>query len=302
MIIISGLSGAGKSTALHTLEDQGVFCTDNLPPELLEKWAQVALRNHRHAAVCIDVRSAESSKLLIVDLRRQMAAHPDWKLLFIEGDEAALQRRFNTLRRKHPFAPDVPVGDAIARERNALDPLRQDADRCLDSSQLNPYELADLVQKFWSEHAQGAEPASQLMTSLTSFSYQRGLPQGADMVMDVRFLPNPHYEPGMAQQTGVDREVARFLRQFPQTDKAVDHIRQWLVMVRPQMVQERKRYFTLAVGCSGGRHRSVFVVEQLAQWMASVAEWSPCSVHHRELGLQRTLGSNAMLDSSGEAM
>jgi len=289
MIIISGLSGAGKSTALHTLEDQGVFCTDNLPPELLEKWARVALRNHRHAAVCVDVRSAESSKLLVADLRRQMTAHSDWKLLFIDANDEALQRRFNLLRRKHPFAPDIPIGDAIVREREALNPLRQDADHHLDSSQLNPYELADLVEQFWSEHAQGAEPAALLMTTLTSFSYQRGLPQGADMVMDVRFLPNPHYEQGMAQQTGIDSEVADFLRQHPQTDQAIEHIRQWLAMVRPQMERERKRYFTLAVGCSGGRHRSVFVVEQLAQWMAGLSEWMPCCIRHRELGLQRNL-------------
>ena len=290
MIIISGLSGAGKSTALHTLEDQGVFCTDNLPPELLEQWAMVAQRHHRHAAVCIDVRSAESSKLLVADLRQQLGAHPDWKLLFIEGDNEALQRRFNTLRRKHPFAPDVPVGDAITRERDALDPLRRDADRCLDSSRLNPYELADLVQQYWGEVAQGSDAAHQLMTTLTSFSYQRGLPQEADMVMDVRFLPNPHYEAGMAAQTGADHEVAEFLRRFPQSDAAVAHIRQWLAMVRPQMVQERKRYFTLAVGCSGGRHRSVFVIEQLAQWMADRPEWLPCNVRHRELGQQRLLG------------
>ncbi|MDQ6964648.1 MAG: RNase adapter RapZ [Mariprofundales bacterium] len=289
MIIISGLSGAGKSTALHTLEDQGVFCTDNLPPELLEKWARVALRNHRHAAVCIDVRSAESSKLLIADLRQQMADHPDWKLLFIEARDEALQRRFNTLRRKHPFAPNVPINDAIVREREALEPLHLDADHRLDSSQLNPYELADLVQQFWSEHSQGIEPVSQLMTTLTSFSYQRGLPQEADMVMDVRFLPNPHYEIGMAQQTGVDTAVATFLQQFPQTEQAVGAIRQWLTMVRPQMTQERKRYFTLAVGCSGGRHRSVYVIEQLAQWMSSQPAWHPCSVRHRELGLQRVL-------------
>jgi len=287
MIIISGLSGAGKSTALHTLEDQGVFCTDNLPPELLEKWARVALRNHQHAAVCIDVRSAESSKLLIADLRQQMAAHPNWKLLFIGSDNEVLQRRFNTLRRKHPFAPNMPINDAIEREREALEPLRLDADHHLDSSQLNPYELADLVQQFWSGHAQGIEPASQLMTTLTSFSYQRGLPQGADMVMDVRFLPNPHYEAGMAQQTGIDAEVATFLQQFPQTEQAIQHICQWLAMVRPQMVQERKRYFTLAVGCSGGRHRSVFVIEQVARWMESQPAWNPCSIRHRELGLTR---------------
>jgi len=294
MIIISGLSGAGKSTALHTLEDQGLFCTDNLPPELLEKWARVALRNHRHAAVCIDVRSAESSKLLIADLRHQMAAHPDWKLLFIECEDEALQRRFNTLRRKHPFAPNEPVNDAIVRERQALEPLRLDADQRLDSSQLNPYELADLVQQFWNEHSQGIEPASQLMTTLTSFSYQRGLPQGADMVMDVRFLPNPHYETGMAQQTGIDASVATFLQQFPQTGQAIDHIEQWLAMVRPQMVRERKRYFTLAVGCSGGRHRSVFVIEQIAAWMAAQPAWLPCSVRHRELGLKRELIPSAI--------
>ncbi len=291
MIIVSGLSGAGKSTALHTLEDQGIFCTDNLPPELLEQWASVALRHHRDAAVCVDVRSAESSELLISDLRRQLAAHPEWKLLFIEADGGALQRRFSTLRRSHPFAAHIPVADAIARERAALEPLRQQADRTLDSSQLNPYELADLVQQFWHHHSRDGAATPQLLTSLVSFSYQRGLPQDADMVVDVRFLPNPHYEAGMAKLTGMDDAVAEFLRACPQTEALLVQSRQWLEMVRPQMARERKRYFTLAVGCSGGRHRSVFVVESLARWMAEDPVWLPCVVRHRELGLQRELAA-----------
>ncbi|RMH52916.1 MAG: RNase adapter RapZ [Zetaproteobacteria bacterium] len=290
MIIVSGLSGAGKSTALHTLEDEGLFCTDNLPPELLEEWARVALRNHEHAAVCVDVRSAESTRLLLDDLGRQMDAHPDWLLLFIEADAQSLLRRFSTVRRTHPFAPAVPVDEAIARERDALEPLRRRATQLLDSSGLNPYELADLVQQFWQRNHDGGSATPQLLTTLVSFSYQRGLPQEADMVVDVRFLPNPHYEEGMARLTGADREVAAFLRGQPQTAALLDRMMGWLTMIRPQMERERKRHFTLAVGCSGGRHRSVFVVEELAGWMAERPDaWLPCVVRHRELGRQRTL-------------
>ncbi|MDQ6950767.1 MAG: RNase adapter RapZ [Mariprofundales bacterium] len=289
MIIVSGLSGSGKSTALHTLEDLGCFCTDNLPPELLSDWAAQALRNHQYAAVCVDARSAESPQLLAQDLQRRMEQNHRWKLLFIDSTDRALQRRFSTVRRRHPFAPNTNIPEAITRERKALAPLREQADRVLDSSELNPYELADLVEQFWMAHEQTEHKSQQLFTSLVSFSYQRGLPESADMVIDIRFLPNPHYETDMAQLTGQDAEVATFLHGFSQTNTALEQIQQWLTTVRPQMVTERKHHFTLAIGCSGGRHRSVYMVEQLAQWMRQQSEWLPLNVRHRELGLQRTM-------------
>ncbi|MDX8409047.1 MAG: RNase adapter RapZ [Mariprofundales bacterium] len=289
MIIISGLSGAGKSTALHTLEDLGCFCTDNLPPELLTDWATQALRHHRHAAVCIDARSAESSQLLVQDLRRQLEHHAQWKLLFIEADDSSLQRRFSTVRRKHPFAPKAPIPDAITRERAVLSPLRDQAKQVLDSSALNPYELADLVEQFWVTEEKVRHHKAQMLTSLISFSYQRGLPESADMVVDVRFLPNPHYEAGMAPFTGCDTEVEEFLRQFDQTATSIQHLQQWLTMARPHMITERKHHFTLAIGCSGGRHRSVYMIEQLAAWLAGQPEWLPLSIRHRELGQKYTI-------------
>jgi len=289
VIIISGLSGSGKSTALHTLEDLGCFCTDNLPPELLTDWAAQALRHHQHAAVCVDARSAESPQILAEDLQRYLVQQRGWKLLFIDSSDRTLQRRFSTVRRKHPFAPDTNIPEAIHREREALAPLRELADRVLDSSELNPYELADMVEQFWISHEQTPHTSPQLFTSLISFSYRRGIPASADMVIDIRFLPNPHYQTNMAPLTGQDLQVSTLLEGFAQNARAEKHLQQWLTMIRPQMVTERKHHFTLAIGCSGGRHRSVYMVEQIATWMGTQTEWLPLDVRHRELGLQRTI-------------
>ncbi len=285
IIVVSGLSGAGKSTALHALEDLGFFCTDNLPVDLLDAWYASVFRAGLPAAVCLDIRSFQGRDVCVPTWPGD---HRNWLTLFIDADDATLQRRFSLLRRRHPFSnrggtsEDIPLLQAIRNERKALRVVREQADLVLDSSTLNPYELADLVEVFWIEQSGQDPERRQPICSLYSFSYRRGLPQGADMVLDARYLPNPHYIPHLAPLTGRDEAIRAFFSQYPEVSESISHIEQWLMFLWPRLRRERKQYFTLAIGCSGGRHRSVFLIEAIARWMREEELCVPLVVH-REL-------------------
>jgi UPF0042 nucleotide-binding protein len=282
LLIITGLSGAGKSTALHALEDEGFFCTDNLPVTMLGHWAENMMRNETNAAVGVDIRSTENPELLYQALASIRDDLP-WKIIFIDAKDEVLQRRFSTLRRRHPHMPDIPLEQAVASERQALLPLHMQADLVLDSSNLTPYQLSDLVESFWKKQEETLTDEQKVVCSLVSFSYQRGLPAGADMVMDMRFLPNPHYEPALAPQTGKDKAVQDFFAKLDDVQQSERKIQEWLTFVWPRLLDERKRYFTLAFGCSGGRHRSVYMIERIAAWLEDQNMSKPI-VRHRELG------------------
>ncbi|MDX8381920.1 MAG: RNase adapter RapZ [Ghiorsea sp.] len=282
LLIITGLSGAGKSTALHALEDAGFFCTDNLPVSMLADWAEQMMQQEYSAAVGIDVRSSENPELLhqaLASIRQELA----WKIMFVDAKDEVLRRRFSTLKRRHPHLPGVPLEQAITLERQALSSLQQQADVVFDSSNLTPYQLADLVESFWQKQQQTLEDKAKLVCSLVSFSYQQGLPAGADMVMDMRFLPNPHYLPELASLTGKDEAVQDFLDKLEDVQDAEKHIQAWLTFVWPKLLQERKRYFTIGFGCSGGRHRSVYMTERIAAWLQKQGMGKPI-VRHREIG------------------
>ncbi len=280
VIVVTGLSGAGKSTALHALEDMGFFCTDNLPVAMLEAWRHTVSQSERQAAVCLDIRSFRGQN---IHTPRLPELTSDWLTLFIDADDETLRRRFSSLRRRHPFSTDgLPLVQAIQAEREALQEIREQADLVLDSSMLNPYELSDLVESFWQEQTRIEQYDRQPLCSLYSFSYRRGLPKAADMVLDARYLPNPHYIPQLAQMTGKDAEVQAFFAQYPEVSESISHIEQWLSFLWPRLKRERKQYFTLAIGCSGGRHRSVFLVESVARWMREDGRCSPIVIH-REL-------------------
>ncbi|MDQ6965787.1 MAG: RNase adapter RapZ, partial [Mariprofundaceae bacterium] len=245
-IIITGLSGSGKSTALHALEDVGCFCTDNLPLPLLASWAADVQQRGRNMAVCVDIRSA-SPQDLHRELARLRSSYPGWRLIFLEANEAALQRRFSTVRRRHPFAPKEDLPKAIRLERDCLTELRDSADLVINTTGMNPYELADNVEAFWrKQEMRKVENSSTMTLTLMSFSYRFGLPADADMVIDMRFLPNPHYTPGMAAMTGLDAPVIEFLQSHAEVDEAAQRLQEWLAFIWPQMIRERKRYFTLA--------------------------------------------------------
>jgi len=282
LYVITGLSGAGRSTALHGLEDAGFFCTDNLPVTMLAHWAENMIRNECQAAVGIDIRSTENPELLAQSLASVRAGLP-WKIIFIDAEDKVLQRRYSTLKRRHPYAPNMDLTDAIKAERQALLSLREQADVVFNSSRLTPYQLSDLVESFWQKQQQPLVEKKQLTCSLVSFSYQRGLPAGADMVLDMRFLDNPHYQPELAQLTGKDEAVKAFFAEREDVAQAQAKIQDWLSFIWPKLIKERKRYFTLAFGCSGGRHRSVFMAEQIAAWMHQEDMCQPI-VRHREIG------------------
>jgi UPF0042 nucleotide-binding protein len=280
MLLISGLSGAGKSTVLHALEDAGFFCTDNLPLEMLCDWSlQMQLRK-QSAAVCLDARSGMNAEELHEAIEAVLVTE-DWQLIFIEAEDAVLQRRFSTLRRRHPFPSGDDLMQSIRQERESMVPVREMADLILDSSHLTPYELAENVDFF------RLNPKQQQRTiacTIMSFSYRHGLPQHADMVLDMRMLPNPHYQPNLASQTGRDVDVISFLNKYDEVAEVEQRIEQWLSFVWPLMIKERKQYFTLAVGCSGGRHRSVYIAERLALWMQK-QNLVYSTIQHRELGI-----------------
>ncbi len=282
LLIVTGLSGAGKSTALHALEDAGFFCTDNLPVTMLAHWAENMMRNEDNAAVGIDIRSTENPDLLHAALASIRDDLP-WKIIFIDAKDEVLQRRFSTLRRRHPHLSHIPLEQSIASERQALAPLHQQADLLLDSSNLTPYQLSDLVESFWQKQQQTWGDTQRIVCSVVSFSYQRGLPAGADMVVDMRFLPNPHYEPSLAPQTGKDKDVQDFFATLPDVQQAEKQMQDWLSFIWPKLLDERKRYFTLAFGCSGGRHRSVYMTERIAAWLVEQSMSKPI-IRHRELG------------------
>lgn len=279
-LIISGLSGAGKSTALHALEDLGCFCTDNLPLELLGEWGRLLMQRDKPMAVCVDARSAQVQALQ--QTFHDILQGPDqWRMIFLDATDQSLLRRFSTLRRRHPYMPEADLPHAIAAERQALCEVRDLADLVLDTSLLNPYELSSLVESFW-QRSQEHEQTPEVTVSLISFSYRNGLPLDADMVVDVRFLPNPHYEADLVALTGKDEPVQRFLGEKPEAIEVEQRLRDWFRFLWGQLKHERKQYFTLAIGCSGGRHRSVYMVERLAAWMQQENLTTPL-VRHREL-------------------
>lgn len=281
MLLISGMSGAGKSTVLHALEDAGYFCTDNLPLDLLPAWSQQMRARQQPAAVCLDVRSASNPEDLQQSIEALLGTEDDWQLLFVDAADEVLQRRFSTLRRRHPLALGEDLMQTIARERQMMAPIRAMADLLLDSSSINPYQLAEQVEAF--RLRQGQAPR-ELRFTLVSFSYRHGIPPDADMVVDARFLPNPHYQPDLAPLSGRDGPVIAFLKAQPEVAEAEARLRDWLAFTHPLMRRERKKYFTLAFGCSGGRHRSVYLAEQMAAWLKR--EGLACPVlRHRELGL-----------------
>jgi UPF0042 nucleotide-binding protein len=284
MVLITGMSGSGKSVALNALEDAGYYCVDNLPPELLLPFVELE-RSHQanRLAIAIDVRSATSLPLLPQQLAALRAQSVAVQPLFLDASTDTLVRRYSETRRRHPLsqAGAVPAAadqrpalvEAIELERRLLADLREQA-HVIDTSIIRPAQLQAYVKSLITT------PGGQLTLVFESFSYKRGIPADADFVFDVRMLPNPHYEPALRHQTGRDAAVAEFLQQQPEAMQMLDHIRQFLAHWLVGLARDHRSYVTVAVGCTGGQHRSVFLVEQLAQAFAS--EWATLT-RHREL-------------------
>ena len=282
VLLITGMSGAGKTTALKALEDLGFECIDNLPlrllPRLLRQDATDATQMGQQLAIGVDVRTRDfgiDSCLATID-RLQREQGVSIKLVFLYCDDEEVRRRYTATRHRHPLTGPLPLIEGIARERQILSPLRKRAELTIDTTGLNPGHLKRLLQGHF-----GMPEQHSLLVQVTSFSFRSGLPRDADLVFDVRFLANPYYEPDLKSLTGRDGEVARFIRSDREFAPFLDSLTRLLRPLLPRYVAEGKSYLTIAIGCTGGRHRSVFVAEELATWLQSQGQ--RVQVLHRDL-------------------
>jgi UPF0042 nucleotide-binding protein len=280
-VILTGLSGSGKTHAIRALEDLGYFCIDNLPTLLLPTMAELSARadaSLEKVAIVVDVREGGFLKQFPRTYRRLQAMpglHPT--LIFLEASHDALVRRFSETRRPHPLAPDRSVSEGITEEREKLNAIRSMADLILDTSNLTVHELRDVFVHVSRQDGTRAD----MVVNLVSFGYKHGVPVDADLVFDVRCLPNPHFVEGLRQLTGRDRAVVRYMRKDDATREFIDRLTSFLAFALPHYVREGKSYLTVAIGCTGGRHRSVMIAETLRKSLATV-EGVRLRVKHRD--------------------
>jgi UPF0042 nucleotide-binding protein len=270
-VILTGLSGSGKTQAIRALEDLGYFCIDNLPTQLIPTMAKLSARDDAgldKVAIVVDVREggflAEFPRVF-----RRLKGQPGVKpmLIFLEASDSALVRRFSETRRPHPLAADRSVSEGIVEERQKLDAIRSMADMIVDTSSMTVHELRD---QFMSMSRDGRSRAAMIV-NLVSFGYKHGVPMDADLVFDVRCLPNPYFVEGLRDLTGRDAAVVKYMRGKPATREFMDKLAEFLTFVLPQYVEEGKSYLTVAVGCTGGRHRSVMIAEALKKSLEGIS-------------------------------
>ncbi len=287
IVIITGMSGSGKSVALNALEDAGYFCVDNLPPELLVSFVELELKHAaQRVAIAVDVRSASSLPLVPAQLAELRERGMQVKPIFLDASTGTLVRRYSETRRKHPLSDTIgaagkhgpgdqrrAVVDAITLERELLADLREQA-QIIDTSLIRPSQLQGYVKTMLSA------PTGQMTLVFESFAFKRGVPGDADYVFDVRMLPNPHYEPELRELTGRDQPVIDFLAASQEVRKMQHQISEFLIDWLDELALNHRSYVTVAIGCTGGQHRSVYLVEQLAAMFAP--NWSTLK-RHREL-------------------
>lgn len=295
LIIVTGMSGAGRSTALKAFEDMGYEAVDNLPLSLLPSLV-VPSSDHPPLALGVDVRTRDFAVPALVAALDNLVEHQDLDLqiVFLDCEDERLERRYTETRRRHPLATERPVGDGIRLERERVRPLRDRADLVIDTSLLT---AADLKRVLHGHFHLDAEPG--LSTFVTSFSYRRGLPRDADLVLDVRFLRNPHYVAALKPLSGKDRAVGEYIAADADFPALFDQLCAWLTPLLPRYEREGKSYLTIAIGCTGGRHRSVYVAERLADWLRH--EGRSVSVAHRDLVVSDSSITASAGASLGEA-
>lgn len=266
LVVITGLSGSGKGTALKALEDLGFHAVDNLPIDLIPKFAALTedSSHFRNAALVVDIREGEALKRFPAVYKKLHARFPV-KLLFLEADDETLLRRFSETRRPHPLGSQGTVLENIANERKQMAAIRALANPIIDTSRINVHELRDIVVEKFRE---GAEPAN-LRINIISFGFRHGVPADSDLVFDVRFLPNPNYIPEFKKLTGRHPGVAGYIRSFPQTAEFIERISELLIYLIPHYIREGKSYLTIAFGCTGGHHRSVMIAGEIRKRLAA---------------------------------
>jgi UPF0042 nucleotide-binding protein len=279
LVLITGLSGSGKSTVAKCFEDLGYYTVDNLPLPLLRQFLDRPLElapGYDRIAVVTDVRApgfSDEFPRLVSEIDRQRL---DLTLLFLEASDEVVVRRFSETRRPHLLAPDRPIIDGIRLERELLAEVRAQADLVFDTSDWSIHETRAQVYRDFAHGAGGVEP--HMVVSLVSFGFKHGIPYGTDLLFDVRFLPNPHFVPGLREKTGLDLEIQEYLDRQPDFAELVDRLYDFLTFVLPRYCRENRSYVSVAIGCTGGRHRSVAVCERLKQRLDQ-ASWSSRLVH-----------------------
>ncbi len=261
LVILTGMSGAGKASALKAFEDLGYYSVDNLPLELIPRFADLVAKSAEitRAALVVDVREGIRLDRFPAILKKVRLVLPT-SVVFLEAAEDVIVRRFSETRRPHPLGRGERVVQSIRAERKRLDPVRNVADILLDTTKFNVHELRAHIN---SQFERGSKGDRNLTISVTSFGFKNGVPSDADVVFDVRFLPNPHFVPEFRKLTGKHPKVAKYIRQFPQTKEFLDKAADMLTFLLPHYIKEGKSYLTVGVGCTGGQHRSVMIAEEL---------------------------------------
>lgn len=262
LVVLTGLSGSGKASALKAFEDLGFYAVDNMPVDLMPPFAELVAhsRDIRRAALVVDVREGQSLErfpAILGEIRRKLPT----TVVFLEASKAALLARYSETRRPHPLGRQERVTQALQEERRLLEPIRHVADIVIDTTKFNVHELRAYIQNKFVRESDG----KSLMISSVSFGYKRGVPLDADLVFDVRFLPNPHFVPEFRDLTGKDAKVENYIVSFPQTREFLDRVTDLLLFLLPHYIREGKSYLTLAFGCTGGQHRSVMIAEEVAK-------------------------------------
>lgn len=276
LVLVTGMSGAGKSVALKTLEDSGFEAIDNVPLAYLSDIAASGARMN-NLVMAVDIRSRDftAAKFIkqIHGLRKKTDI--DFSLLYLDSDDEALRRRYTETRRRHPLSEDRTVMDGISHERALIEELREVADLVLDTSETSAADLKRIIQQ------QFGDVDRHLSIAVTSFSFRRGVPREADMVFDVRFLRNPHYDPVLKEKTGMDADVGAYIQEDVDYAAFEKRLQEFVLPLLPRYKDEGKHYLTIAIGCTGGQHRSVFITEQLAEMLHE--EGYDVTIRHRDV-------------------
>jgi UPF0042 nucleotide-binding protein len=274
------MSGSGKSTAAHTLEDAGFFCIDNLPVDLLPKLVELSesrAGDPLNLAVVIDLRQRKFFPNYSIILKQLEQAHTKLEILFLDSRDQVLMRRYSETRRQHPLAPTGNAMDGIKRERLELEEIKKRADWIIETSDMTVHNLRDEIKKIF-----GETPSGDLNIVVNSFGFGKGVPLESDLVLDVRFLPNPHFVEHLKPLTGLDPAVSAWLMQHDTTRKFLEKLDDLALFLLPLYIREGKQYLTISIGCTGGRHRSVMVAEHLAEYLTK-SRYTGVKVRHREI-------------------
>ena len=278
LVIVTGLSGSGKGSVLNTLEDLGYYCVDNLPVSFIPTFSELYVQGSgeiERAALGVDAREGEQLEKL-PEIFRKLSKETHVTLVFVEASDAVLMRRFSETRRPHPIGRNLPVREGIREERRKMAPIRRLADVIIDTTKFNVHELQHIV----AEQFQNPD-LKPLVVSVVSFGFRHGIPTDADLVFDVRFLPNPHFVPRLRPFSGKDPRVARYIRSFSQTKVFLKKLEGLLTYLIPHYIAEGKSYLTIAFGCTGGRHRSVMMAEVIRRALAK--KGYTAKVVHRDI-------------------